>query len=1556
MTSLINSAFLARALWDLYAGEICSVYRACHCINRRNKEFTARNDKPIVEDVFEDDKDDCRNEESTARNDKPTMKTTMKYGKAQADFIRFTRESIDADQNHFFDDKDWRNLTIKGGRYVGLNNRKIELSSFDVKPVAAWVPHLLIPNHVPSCPNCEHARSVVVATSTWIASPKILYGLKGHRYLDTKMYNCKGCCKSFSGYNLKSMELDANKLIGFFGFNLSRSFAVDDELYNEIVNSSEEATASLQRRLAQNVKDQYLSDFQYYLFAVRQNQIKVTSSSTVNHDDQQTTLDKHLQPIQVKTEYDRHLERLDNQLKKAQWRVAQAEVQDQDPICFVSLLKIKSARNSRGKFLQGLGPSKLKDLIEEKITNGRHLLLFDDPRGKFRDRTGRSPLGGWKKLVSTEFQIRKDNLVAALMEKKIAEKNYWSHKNLGELSKAEDSGDTAGPMVTDIDDDPPEKVPLLPELFSKMEEPTAYNARFLSKSRIDSILATEYHHRRPVQLGKMFGLTGVILKIDFNYKLAKKMRVWNGRGLSFRPYKCIVTIQNEDGLTVFWRVLKGSESFKEIREDLVRLKNRLESNNATMNLGEIKAIYVDNCCSVSKSLQEIFPRAEIKLDAFHWLQRWNDELQDNSSKQAGIFRTLMSRALFTVTNEEYKRSKEELEKKLKRDATVKEILSSSRGSVGDPVLLEQRINKVLAHCLGQDYMIDWQLAQRTDEDNNQAPPVPCRFFRRSKKLNELIRLQLKHVRCGCLTDPKNVSVLRRDPRTGTVRTARGTGTNEADNLQLDRLTGGQIGVTRATRIIGSFFENNNHRKQLSRLGEEDFGTVRTEQLALLNTMVLEIGYCSDDLPFPVSSHPSEENVFGESIGFEVVIPLSETLSNPSLPLKIPSQLMDQRGLLDEDEISIDESAEVSDDVESRFDFADIDEATSVAGDSDFDSPFDSEIKDEMAKLIPTVLLNRESTMSTFLRLTQNTGWVPFNTCTLRKDDTDLAELSLFETLKDQFNPNVSPGSPKGYKNFELLWNEHVADRFQSLISGDENVVLIRPKSAQQLKDYYKHLLETKAMASFVDPNHPNMKELKEVMRDTRLKMTAPIPPETSVAVDYRQAGKRPFGTATLAANPTIGMAAMRARGDDIETSLASLSVGVVPWVYPARTNTSIENPSIGFFYQKYCSSCGFQKNDHILDVEGFGKNCKRNYCAKCNQTKENHQQSNGKMGPFCQAIGDTIWIHSPHNQWYTNAFKPRRPKISRNATPQMSIVEARTPKMRVVETATALEVGMHSETRKSKVAPAELVTIIEDISESARKNVDLANDSAFCLLKADEEAQVDELLQGEVENDEVEICKNVILRSFLTLRPGRWVGDEVINRYLRIIVSKHNEDCLKTGQRLCYAYGTQFLVRMIEIKEKVERYDYEGVRRWSRFVPGKNLFDLDKLFIPINENNVHWMLVVVSFQECCIRFYDSAKRDRHSGPDQKYLKWIKMYIRDEHKLPLDDWKTEVTPPDTPTQENGYDCGVFVCSFVELILAGRALTFGQEDITRKRNRIAWTLIQAGKTDDDKVGKG
>jgi hypothetical protein len=50
-----------------------------------------------------------------------------------------------------------------------------------------------------------------------------------------------------------------NKLLGFFTFNLSTHFAVDEELYNEIVNSGDEPSTSLQWRLVHYAKSRAAS-------------------------------------------------------------------------------------------------------------------------------------------------------------------------------------------------------------------------------------------------------------------------------------------------------------------------------------------------------------------------------------------------------------------------------------------------------------------------------------------------------------------------------------------------------------------------------------------------------------------------------------------------------------------------------------------------------------------------------------------------------------------------------------------------------------------------------------------------------------------------------------------------------------------------------------------------------------------------------------------------------------------------------------------------------------------------------------------------------------------------------------------------------------------------------------------------------------------------------------------------------------------------------------------------------------------------------------------------
>ena len=202
---------------------------------------------------------------------------------------------------------------------------------------------------------------------------------------------------------------------------------------------------------------------------------------------------------------------------------------------------------------------------------------------------------------------------------------------------------------------------------------------------------------------KMQSLTARVLKIDFNYKLATKIHVWMKQGYSFAPYRCIVTIQNEDALTVFWKGLKLSESFSEIKMDLIRLRHRLNRNlaaskavprndlpeNTTAVTGvavvtvqngpteqSVKVVYVDNCCNVVRMIRQCFPGVDVKLDAFHWMKRWNDVTDDNKSPQAGVMRALLHRALFMVPPDVFAATKAKL---FSTDDIVCSISSSFTG-------------------------------------------------------------------------------------------------------------------------------------------------------------------------------------------------------------------------------------------------------------------------------------------------------------------------------------------------------------------------------------------------------------------------------------------------------------------------------------------------------------------------------------------------------------------------------------------------------------------------------------------------------------------------------------------------------------------------------------------------------------------------------------------------------------------------------------------------------------------------------------------------------------
>jgi sentrin-specific protease 1 len=130
------------------------------------------------------------------------------------------------------------------------------------------------------------------------------------------------------------------------------------------------------------------------------------------------------------------------------------------------------------------------------------------------------------------------------------------------------------------------------------------------------------------------------------------------------------------------------------------------------------------------------------------------------------------------------------------------------------------------------------------------------------------------------------------------------------------------------------------------------------------------------------------------------------------------------------------------------------------------------------------------------------------------------------------------------------------------------------------------------------------------------------------------------------------------------------------------------------------------------------------------------------------------------------------------------------------------------------------------------------------------------------------------------------------------------------------------------------------------FLPGKDVFELDKLIFPINRKGNHWVLAVAFKQAKRIQFYDSL-----GGDGMEYLKIAMRFIKHEHKVkkksPLPDeavWQLVPCEDGTPRQLNFHDCGVFTCMFAGFVSLDLPFVFGQDHMTRCRERIALSIFK------------
>ncbi|KAI8452021.1 hypothetical protein BY996DRAFT_7254726 [Phakopsora pachyrhizi] len=226
-------------------------------------------------------------------------------------------------------------------------------------------------------------------------------------------------------------------------------------------------------------------------------------------------------------------------------------------------------------------------------------------------------------------------------------------------------------------------------------------------------------------------------------------------------------------------------------------------------------------------------------------------------------------------------------------------------------------------------------------------------------------------------------------------------------------------------------------------------------------------------------------------------------------------------------------------------------------------------------------------------------------------------------------------------------------------------------------------------------------------------------------------------------------------------------------------------------------------------------------------------------------------------------------------------------------------------------------------------------------------------------------CEKVDLERLL---PTRWLNDEIINFYGVMINRRSKAYSDKIGlidtttnringpsdgiwsavsRRNGFAYKRVHCFSSF-FYEKYSSDGFEGVKRWTKNI---DLFLLDMIFFPINLNNSHWSLGVINIRSKKFEYYDSLYR----SDGFEILSKLRSYLVEEHmqkrkkQLDLKDW-SNYKHPRVPKQENSFDCGVFLCQFMESLSKFRIKSSPFEG---KKGDVE--LLEQGNDDQESVSR-
>ncbi|KRT82589.1 Peptidase [Oryctes borbonicus] len=223
--------------------------------------------------------------------------------------------------------------------------------------------------------------------------------------------------------------------------------------------------------------------------------------------------------------------------------------------------------------------------------------------------------------------------------------------------------------------------------------------------------------------------------------------------------------------------------------------------------------------------------------------------------------------------------------------------------------------------------------------------------------------------------------------------------------------------------------------------------------------------------------------------------------------------------------------------------------------------------------------------------------------------------------------------------------------------------------------------------------------------------------------------------------------------------------------------------------------------------------------------------------------------------------------------------------------------------------------------------------STFPELTPKQEALISDALDQRQPNSEILSRKfnmNITRQDLLTLSGLNWLNDEVINFYMNLIIERGKMEKWPKA----YALNTFFYPKIINGGQS-------SVRRWTRKV---DIFSYDLIAIPIHLK-LHWCMAIIDFRKKRITYYDSM-----GSSNMECLRALMSYLKDEHldkkktEFDASDWRL-TSARDIPQQMNGSDCGMFSCTFAEVLTRDAEINFSQEHMPYLRRKMVLEILES-----------